>query len=77
MAIKVQDMGYACSICGRIYSTSAKADSCREQHDMLYIPMSRTELNRLLNALLLGDVSLVPDSLHETLRKYQKAQFRE
>ncbi len=77
MAIKIQDVGYACNICGRIYKNLVKAPACRDTHDTLYIPMSKTELNRLINGLILNDVSLVPDSLLNTLRKYQKAQFRE
>ena len=76
MAIKIRDVGYACSVCGQVYGTPARADSCRDEHDMLYIPMSKTELNRLINALMLNDVSLVPESLHNTLRKYQRTQFR-
>lgn len=73
MAIKLID-GFACSICGKVFPQASQADVCREQHDMLYIPMSRTELNRLLNALVLNQVELVPDSLYTTLRKYTKIQ---
>lgn len=77
MAITVHGIGYACSICNRIYPTPAKADSCREEHDMLYIPVSKTELNRLINAIGLGDVSLIPNSLLDTLRKFQRGHFRD
>jgi len=76
MAIKIQDVGYMCSICNRIHPTPAKADACRDEHDMLFIPMSHTELNRLLNGILLGDLSIIPESLLMTLRKYQKGNYK-
>jgi hypothetical protein len=76
MANKLSDGSYACSVCGENYGSMVKADRCREQHDMLYIPMSRSELNLLLHAIVLEDVSAIPDSLRLTLEKYQRASFR-
>lgn len=73
MSIKTVD-GYACSVCGIVYDNPTQADVCRDNHELLYVPMSRTELNRLLNALVLGDITIVPQSLLETLRKYARLQ---
>lgn len=72
MATKLID-GYACSVCGTKYGNPGQADGCRDSHQLLYVPMSKTELNRLLNALVLDDVTLVPNHLIETLRKYARA----
>lgn len=74
MAIKTIDGSYACGVCGKTYPTPAKADSCRDSHDMLYIPMSTSELNLLLNAIISNNFNLVPASLFETLRKYARHQ---
>lgn len=74
MAQKLQDGSYACSVCGAKYSVPAKADGCRDSHQTLYIPMSKTELNRLINAIMLDDVSLVPHHLITTLQKYARHQ---
>lgn len=73
MAIDLKDGTFACQICGERYSTATKADTCKISHDMLFIPMTKTELNRLINALVLGDLSLVPETVLETLRKYARA----
>jgi len=73
VAINLRNGQYACSICGEKYSSTVSADSCRDSHDIVYIPMTRTEFNRLINALALSDLSIIPDSLMETFRKYQKS----
>jgi hypothetical protein len=71
MAQKVLN-GYSCSVCGHVYPSPSHADACRDSHQLLYIPMSKTELNRLVNAIMLGDFELVPFHLLETLRKYAR-----
>lgn len=74
MAIKMLDNSYACSVCGSKYPTPAKADGCRDSHQMLYVPMSKTELNRLLNAIMLDDVTMIPGHLIDTLQRYARFQ---
>ena len=76
MAIKIEGIGWACSICNRIHPSATKADVCRDEHDMIFIPMSHTELNRLLQGIMLGDLSMIPESIIHTLRKYQKANYK-
>jgi hypothetical protein len=71
MAKKVPN-GYMCLFCETVYPTLAKADSCRDSHEIIYVPMTVTELNRLINGLFIGDVTIVPDSLLDTLRKIQR-----
>lgn len=77
MAIKSADgKTFYCSICGKPYYNSAHADACRNAHDMLYIPISKTDLNRLLHLVLMSDMNLISDEFVQTLQKYQKSQFR-
>ena len=73
MAKALKDGTFACSVCGKIYSSPAHADGCRDSHELLYVPITRTELNRLINAIYSGDSSIIPYSLIETLKKYARA----
>jgi hypothetical protein len=72
MAIELKDGTFACSVCGEKYPLASKANACRDSHEMLYIPMTKTEVNRLMNAIILNQVELVPESVIETLRRYAK-----
>lgn len=73
MAQALKDGTFACSICGKIYASPAHADSCRDSHEMLYIPITKTELNRLLSAIYSEDYEIIPFSLIQTLKKYARA----
>ena len=72
MATKVTN-GYMCPVCEKVYPDAMKADTCKASHEILYVPLTRTEVNRLIHGLMLGDFTLVPDSVFETLRKVQRA----
>lgn len=73
MAQTLKNGKFACSVCGKVYSSPAHADSCRDSHELLYIPVTKTELNRLINAIYSGDSSIIPFSLIETLKRYARA----
>ncbi len=51
MANKTKDGKYQCFYCLKIYAKPEEADSCREEHDLVYIPVSRSDANKLLNYL--------------------------
>lgn len=74
MALKLPDGKFACSICGTKYPQAIKADGCRDSHQLLYIPMSKSELNKLMHAIVMDDFSLVPPHLLQTLQKYARFQ---
>ena len=74
MAITLPTGKFACSICGTEYASVQHADACRDAHEYIYIPMTATELNRLIHAINFGDFSVVPESLFQTLRKYSRSQ---
>lgn len=69
MSNKIEGLGYACSICNRIHPNLAQADACMKEHEVVYIAMTRTEFNRLVNAIFLQDFSIIPDTLLEKLQK--------
>lgn len=49
MANKTKDGKYQCFYCLKIYSKPEEADKCREEHDLVYIPIARSDANKLLN----------------------------
>lgn len=76
MANKLQDGTYSCSICGELYTSALKADRCRDDHDKIYLPISKSELNMLIHAIQFGDVSVIPETFRKTIEKYQRANFK-
>lgn len=70
MANKLPNGNYECSYCHKEYSHPQKADACRENHDLVYVPISKGDLNRLVQFLYLKDDDLLTNSLVDTLRNY-------
>lgn len=75
MAVKLRDGTYVCAICGSKHPNPPAAEACKESHQVLYIPMTKTELNRLIHALMQENFNLVPSSLWNTLQRYAKYQI--
>ena len=69
MAIK-KGSKYYCSVCESEHASPAQADVCRESHDMVYVPLKRTDLNRLINFIHSKNDDYLTESLVKTLRKY-------
>lgn len=66
MAIKTSS-GYKCFYCGKFYKHPVDADSCRDEHDLLYVPISKSGLNALLHYIM------NPSS--KTLQEMEEAQM--
>lgn len=77
MAIKLVDGRFACSICNKIYPQASKADDCRLSHNVIYVPLTHTELNRLIIFMNMGDPSVLPDGLYEKLTGFARAAARQ
>lgn len=75
MAVKV-GKEYACSQCGKVYAKPLDADACRDSHNLIYIPMTKTELNMLNHYIQSGDQSVLPNSIIEKLEAYQRRASR-
>jgi len=69
MAVKTID-GYRCGYCGKLYIDATKADVCKEQHELIYVPLSITDLNRLVQFLHTKNDDLLTESLVSTLDRY-------
>jgi hypothetical protein len=76
MAIKTFDDMFECSICHTKYSNAIRADACRDNHDTVYIPLSKAELNGLRMLIQLGDTSVITVALIEKLDKYAREANR-
>lgn len=72
MAIRLPSGDWACGYCGTTYVDPAKADACRESHELIYVPFTKTDLNRLINFLYTRNEELLTKSLLDTLTRYLK-----
>ncbi len=61
---------WRCGYCRLPYETSEKAEKCKESHDIVYVGLSRSDLNRLVNFIYTGEEQLITDSLLDNLKKY-------
>jgi hypothetical protein len=55
MAIRTKAGMFKCVYCEREYKTDGEANQCRDSHDLVYIPIARAELNKLINYLMIPD----------------------
>jgi hypothetical protein len=69
MAILQRGM-WLCGYCGKAYTDQVKADNCRDSHELIYIPLTKTDLNRLLQFLYTKNEELLTESLVNTLQTY-------
>lgn len=69
MVIKTET-GWKCPVCEKIYSNRLKATACNQSHDVVYVPILRGDLFRLLQFVYTGDRSLLGETLIKTLMKY-------
>lgn len=69
MAVKVAT-GYACGYCGKVFDQASKADICRDEHNLIYVPLSTADLNNLLNFIQSKDEAFLTSRLMDTLQRY-------
>ncbi len=70
MSIKTKDGKYQCFYCLKSYSSPVSADSCREEHDIAYLPLSRSDINKLLNYMFIPDPKIIQGTrIAEILQK--------
>lgn len=60
---------YKCSFCNKVYDTPDLADSCRDSHDLVYLQILRSDIDRILKFLYLKDESLITETLIQSLRQ--------
>lgn len=72
MALRNSAGKYLCSICTKEFRSFQEADACRDSHQMLYVPLTQEELNRIVNFFYLKDDSLIKESLVKKLQAYAR-----
>lgn len=70
MAIKLPDGRYKCSWCNKVYPDPTKADTCRDKHDIVYVPMLRSDVNRLMMFIHTKDEELITSTILISLTKF-------
>lgn len=63
-----------CYYCNKLYSTEQKARECENTHDIVFVPIFREDLNRLINFIATGDKNLLSERLSRTLFKYFRSE---
>lgn len=76
MAKKVGEL-WLCSYCGTEYDTPIKAEKCLKKHELIYVPLSRGDLNRLINFIYIKDDELLTKTMMDTLTTYLKGNRSE
>ena len=62
---------YKCTYCSKSFDNSAKADGCRVSHKTVFVEVTKSDLNKLLNYIYTGEEELLTESLIKSLRKAQ------
>jgi len=64
-----------CFYCNKDYSNPEKARKCENEHDVLFVPILREDLNRLINYIATGDRKLLTERLSKVLFRYARASI--
>lgn len=76
MATKVGNK-YKCTVCGKLFPQEIECDIHRDKdHDLIYLPLTREDLNRLNLFLRIKDDTLLTQSLVFTISNYAKESAR-
>ena len=59
---------YECSYCHKVYVDPFKANDCRNSHGLVYLRISRYDLDRLLKFIYFKDDKLITDTMIESLK---------
>ena len=73
--VKKVEGGYQCSICSMLHDRDVYAVACEKSHEIIYVPINREDLFKLIQFLYTRDDSLLSESLIKTLQKYSKGSY--
>lgn len=74
MAKRLTNGRYECSYCGKNFETVLKADGCEKSHELIYVPLKKTDLMRLIQFLYTKEEKLLTEELVRTLTKYARVK---
>lgn len=71
---------YRCLVCGEVFKNKlearakAMARDCEMNHDIVYIPLMRSDVQRLWSFFITGDKDLLTSTLVKTIKSYRIMQ---
>ena len=71
---------YKCLVCSKVFKhklearAKAMARDCEMNHDIVYIPLMRSDVQRLWSYLITGDKDLLTSTLVQTIKSYRIMQ---
>lgn len=74
MAIKTKT-GYACGYCKKEFvgrDAMADAENCKDSHNLIYLQLSKEDLQRLLTFIYTKDDAVLGETIVERLQSYIK-----
>lgn len=77
MALKTKT-GYACGYCRREFTgknAMAEAEECKDQHNLIFLQISKEDLQKLVMFIYSKEDRVLPDTLVERLQSYLKTAF--
>ena len=72
MTKQINENTWQCMYCKKQYQNVLMADACEKSHKMILVPLSREDLNRLIQYLYTGEQKLLTESLMTTLLNYSR-----
>jgi hypothetical protein len=72
VAHKTKKGKYTCSYCNKEYDTPTLADKCRDGHDLVFVPFSREDINRLAQFIVVKEDKLLTETLVKSILKYRR-----
>ncbi len=71
MAIKNETGKYKCSYCDKLYDDPTQADTCREGHNLIYVPLTRDDINSLIAFLYTKNEKHLKETAVKQLLKFR------
>ncbi len=73
---KIEDFKtYICNVCNKSYKTIDEARNCELGHDIVLLPIERSDLKRLILFIRTGEGNILTSTLVELLEKYNKLKI--
>jgi len=63
---------YLCGYCLKPYDKPFDAEACKDSHELIYVPLSKADLNRLINFIYSKNDSYLNENLVNILKRYMK-----
>jgi hypothetical protein len=69
--MQLTDTGtYKCMYCGVEHPNPLMAAACEKTHNVLYMPVHKEDLVKLVQFIYTGEAKLIPERLYKTIMKY-------